>query len=211
MIKVVATDDHVMVLRGIETMLKNSGDITVIATYTNCDETLKGIQIEKPDVLLLDINLTDGNGIEFCKTLYKKYPDIHIIALTNFNETAFVKNIIRNGAKGYLLKNTDKNELESAIKKVYRGEQYLQKSIQKKLLDESFGITSRNTFIPKLTRREKEVLKLIVDELTTQEIADKLFISVKTVETHRSHLIQKLDVRNSAGLVRIAIEKGLIN
>jgi DNA-binding NarL/FixJ family response regulator len=209
MIKVAATDDHVMVLRGIETMLKASKDVTIIATYNNCDETYKGIQLEKPHVLLLDINLPECNGIEFCKKLQKEYPEIYIIALTNFNETAFVKNIIRNGAKGYLLKNTDKQELETAIKKVYRGEQYLQKSIQKKLLDESFGVTSRKTFIPKLTRREKEVLKLIVDELTNQEIAEKLFISVKTVETHRSHLIQKLDVRNTAGLVRIAIEKGL--
>lgn len=210
MIKVTATDDHAMVLRGIETMLKNSTEVTVIATYNNCKETSEGIKINKPDVILLDINLPDCNGIEFCKTLHKEYPDIYIIALTNFNETAFVKNIIRNGAKGYLLKNTDKQELETAIKKVYQGEQYLQKSIQKKLLDESFGITSRQSFIPKLTRREQEVLKLIVDELTTQEIAEKLFISVKTVETHRSHLIQKLDVRNTAGLVRIAIEKGLI-
>ena len=210
MIKVAATDDHTMVLRGIETMLKNSTEVTVVATYKNCDETYKGIRTNTPDVLLLDINLPDGNGIEFCKLLHKEYPDIHIIALTNFNETAFVKNIIRNGAKGYLLKNTDKQELETAIKKVYRGEQYLQKSIQKKLLEESFGITSRKSFIPKLTRREQEVLKLIVDELTTHEIAEKLFISVKTVETHRSHLIQKLDVRNTAGLVRIAIEKGLI-
>jgi len=209
MIKVTATDDHPMVLRGIETMLKNSSDIEVIATYNSCNETYLGIKASKPDILLLDINLPDCNGIEFCKTINKAYPEIFIIALTNFNETAFVKNIIRNGAKGYLLKNTDKNELETAIKKVYRGEQYLQKSIQKKLLDESFGITARKTFIPKLTRREKEVLKLIVDELTTQEIAEKLFISIKTVETHRSHLIQKLDVRNTAGLVRIAIEKGL--
>jgi len=211
MIKISVTDDHPMVLRGIETMLKNSTDIIVTATYTNCNETYLGIKTERPDILLLDINLPDCNGIEFCKAINKAYPEILIIALTNFNETAFVKNIIRNGAKGYLLKNVDKNELENAIKKVYRGEQYLQKSIQKKLLDETLGLTAKRTFIPKLTRREKEVLKLIVEELTTQEIADKLFISVKTVETHRSHLIQKLDVRNTAGLVRIAIEKGLTN
>lgn len=209
MIKVAITDDHNMVLRGIETMLKEFEDISVVATFKNCQETAIGIAINNPDVLLLDINLPDGSGIDLCKTLHKEYPKIRIIALTNFNETAFVKNIIRNGASGYLLKNADKEELERAIKKVYRGEQYLQKSIQQKLLNESLGNTTRKSFIPKLTRREKEILNLIVQEFTTNEIAEKLFISVKTVETHRSHLIQKLDVRNTAGLVRIAIEKGL--
>ncbi|WP_370478267.1 response regulator [Tamlana flava] len=211
MITVMAIDDHPMVLRGIETMLKNSHDVKIIASFKSCHEAYQSIKSDKPDILLLDINLPDCNGIEFCKILKKESSSIKVIALTNLNETSFVKNIIRNGAKGYLLKNTCKNELELAIKKVYKGEQYLQKSIQQRLLDESFGITSRKTFIPKLTRREKEVLKLIIDELTTQEIADKLFISTKTVETHRSHLIQKLDVRNTAGLVRIAIEKGLTN
>ena len=210
MIRVAATDDHAMVLRGIETMLKTSTEVIVVGTYKNCKDTSEGIVTSKPDVLLLDINLPDCSGVEFCKTLYKEYPKLHIIALTNFNETTFVKNIIRNGAKGYLLKNTDRNELEKAIKKVYKGEQYLQKSIQKKLLDESFGISSRKSFIPKLTRREQEILNLIAQEFTTNEIAEKLFISVKTVETHRSHLIQKLEVRNTAGLVRIAIEKGLL-
>lgn len=211
MIKVAITDDHNMVLRGIETMLKEFPEISVVATYTNCKETCDNIASSKPDVLLLDINLPDGSGIDLCKTLHKKYPKLHIIALTNFNETAFVKNIIRNGASGFLLKNTDRNELERAIKKVYKGEQYLQKSIQQKLLNESIGNATRKTFIPKLTRREHEILKLIVDELTTNEIAGKLFISVKTVETHRSHLIQKLEARNTAGIVRIAIEKGLLN
>lgn len=161
--------------------------------------------------MLLDINLPDYNGIDLCKTLCKENPKLLIIALTNFNETAFVKNIIRNGANGYLLKNTDRNELERAIKKVFNGEQYLQKSIQQKLLNESIGNTTRKTFIPKLTRREQEILNLIAEEFTTSEIAEKLFISVKTVETHRAHLIQKLEVRNTAGLVRIAIEKGLLN
>lgn len=211
MIRVAATDDHIMVLRGIETMLKNANDITIVGTYTNGEETLQGLSQSKPDVLLLDINLPDYNGIDLCKTLCKENPKLLIIALTNFNETAFVKNIIRNGANGYLLKNTDRNELERAIKKVFNGEQYLQKSIQQKLLNESIGNTTRKTFIPKLTRREQEILNLIAEEFTTSEIAEKLFISVKTVETHRAHLIQKLEVRNTAGLVRIAIEKGLLN
>lgn len=210
MIKLAITDDHAMVIRGIETMLKTSEDITIVGTFHSVEETINGLDSIFPDVMLLDINLPDGSGINLCKTILKKKPDIKIIALTNFNETAFVKNIIRNGAKGYLLKNTDKMELETAIKSVFKGDQYLQKSIQKKLLDESIGLSTKQTFIPKLTRREQEVLNLIVKEHTTNEIAEKLFVSVKTVETHRSHLIQKLGVRNTAGLVRIALEKGLI-
>jgi len=210
MIRIAATDDHNMVLRGIETMLKSCEDIEIITTYSNGEDTINGLPLSKPDVLLLDINLPDWNGIDLCKTILKTHPELHIIALTNFNETSFVKNMIKNGAKGYLLKNTNKNELKSAIKKVYKGEQYLQKSIQELLLNESIGITARNTFIPKLTRREQEILNLIAEEFTTNEIAKKLFVSVKTIETHRSHLIQKLEVRNTAGLVRIAIEKGLI-
>lgn len=209
MIRLAVTDDHNMVLRGIEKMLKNSQDIVIVGTFSNAESTLKELASVNPDVLLLDINLPDGNGIDLCKTILKDLPKLHILALTNFNETAFVKNIIRNGAKGYLLKNTDKIELELAIKKVYQGEQYLQKSIQKKILDESIGNSTTNTFIPKLTRREQEVLDLIISEHTTKEIAEKLFVSSKTVETHRSHLIQKLGARNTAGLVRIAIEKGL--
>jgi DNA-binding NarL/FixJ family response regulator len=210
MIRIAATDDHNMVLRGIETMLKKCEGIEVIATYTNGEDTINGLPISKPDVLLLDINLPDHNGIDLCKILLKSHPKLHIIALTNFNETSFVRSIIKNGAKGYLLKNTNKKELVSAIKKVYNGEQYLQKSIQELLLNESIGITVRNSFIPKLTRREQEVLNLIAEEFTTNEIAEKLFVSSKTVESHRSHLIQKLEVRNTAGLIRIAIEKGLL-
>ena len=210
MIRLAITDDHSLILKGIETLFKSSKDIAIVGTYSNAEKTVENLASTNPDVLLLDLNLPDGNGIYLCKSILKELPKLNIIALTNFDETAFVKNIIKNGAKGYLLKNTDKNELELAIKKVYNGEQYLQKSIQKKLLNESIGKTTRNNFIPKLTRREQEILNLISEEFTTNEIAEKLFVSAKTVETHRSHLIQKLEVRNTAGLVRIAIEKGLL-
>ena len=204
------TDVHFMFLKSIETMLKFSKDIDIVSTYPDAKKTLKNLASTNPDVLLLDLNLPDGNGVDLCKILLKKLPNLRIIALTSFGETALVKNIIKNGAKGYILKNTAKNELKSAIRKVYNGEQYLQKSIQKKLLYESVGKTTHNGFIPKLTRREQEILNLISGEFTTNEIADKLFVSTKTVETHRSHIIRKLEVRNTAGLVRIAIEKGLL-
>ena len=209
MIKVAVLDDHNMVLKGIESMLEGVEDIAVTATYTLGKQLLGEIDVEVPDVLLLDINLPDLNGIDICKKLLKKYPRLSILALSNYSEAGFIKNMLRNGAKGYLLKNTGKPELITAIETVYHGKQYLPLEIKDILLNDSIG-NSNMSFIPKLTRREKEVLSLIVKEHTTQEISEKLFISPKTVESHRNNLTQKLGVRNTAGLVRVALEKGLL-
>ncbi len=202
-------DDHTMVLRGLETMLEDSNSIKVKATYKKGQELLKNLQNNSYDVLILDINLPDINGIELCKRITKTYPNISIIGLSNYSETGFIKNMIRNGAKGYLLKNTSKDELEEAIKTVYKGETYLPSILKNKLLNESIGVKS-SSFIPKLTRREKEVLQLIAKEHTNEEIAQTLFITVKTIEAHRSNLILKMGVRNTAGLIRVAFEKGLL-
>ncbi len=210
MIKVAVLDDHNMVLRGIETMLEDSDVIKITATYDRGMQLSENIANNLPDVLLLDINLPDSNGIDLCKALTKEYPELAIIALSNYSETGFIKNMLRNGAKGYLLKNTDKQELITAITTVHKGTTYLPRVIQDILLNDSIGNTSQITFIPKLTRREKEVLNLIAKEHINQEIADLLFISSKTVESHRNNLIQKLGVRNTAGLMRVAIEKGLL-
>ncbi len=208
--KIAITDDHEMVLKGIETMLSDTQKITVVGTYANANETIKNIGKDNPDVLLLDINLPDFNGIDLCKQLTKTYPNLKIIALTNFDETSFVKRMLINGAHGYLLKNTNKTELIDAIKKVAKGEQYLQLDIQKKLLFQSIGKSANTTLVIKLTRREKEVLQAISEELTTKEISEKLFISPKTVETHRMNLMNKLGAKNSIGLIKIAIEKQLL-
>ena len=210
MIKVAICDDHNMVLRGIETMLEDTESITITATYSLGKQLLGEIEGNVPNVLLLDINLPDSNGLELCKELTKKYQDLSIIALSNYSETGFIKNMLRNGAKGYLLKNTDKQELILAITTVDNGHTYLPRSIQDILLNDSIGNPTQLTFIPKLTRREKEVLNLIAEEHTNQEIAELLFISTKTVESHRNNLIQKLAVRNTAGLIRVALEKGLL-
>ena len=211
MIRVAILDDHNMVLRGIETMLEDSDNIKIIDTYSRGLQLLENISNNIPNVLLLDINLPDSNGIDLCKELTKKHPELAIIALSNYSETGFIKNMLRNGAKGYLLKNTDKQELITAITTVYKGSNYLPRGIQDILLNDSIGNPSQTTFIPKLTRREKEVLNLIAKEHINQEIADILFISTKTVESHRNNLIQKLGVRNTAGLIRVAIEKGLLD
>lgn len=211
MIKISILDDHVMVVRGLESMLEDSKTIKIIATYCLGKQLLGEIINNTPDILLLDINLPDSNGLELCKELTKKYPKLKIIALSNYCETGFIKNMLRNGAKGYLLKNTDKQELITAITTIYTGDTYLPRAIQNILLNESIGSPQQDSFIPKLTRREKEVLNLISKEHTNQEIAKLLFVSTKTIESHRNNLIQKLRVRNTAGLIRVALEKGLID
>ena len=209
MIPIAITDDHTIVIEGIKTMLKLNKEIEVLQSFENLKDTFENLN-SAVKVLLLDINLPDGNGINACKELLEKHPDLKIIALTNFEDTVFIKQIIKNGAMGYLLKNTDKKELTEAIKSVIEGNRYLPKKISDILLNDSIGIQNSNYFVPKLTVREKEILTLIIQEFTTEEIAVKLFVSTKTVESHRSNLIQKLGVKNSAGLVRVAFEKGLV-
>ena len=133
-----------------------------------------------------------------------------VVMLTSFEETALVKTALRNGADGYLLKDAAEQDFLSAIENVLKGEQYIQKNVQDLMLKEAMGQKKDTSYIPKLTRREKEILQLIVDEKTTQEIADTLFLSVSTVETHRMNLISKLGVKNVAGLVKLTLERGLL-
>ncbi len=209
MIQIAITDDHTIVIEGIKNMLQSNKEIEVLQTFENLKDTFENLTVSV-EVLLLDINLPDGNGINACKELLEKHKDLKIIALTNFEDSIFIKQILKNGAMGYLLKNTSKTELTEAIKEVKKGNRYLPKKISDILLNDSIGIESSKYFIPKLTSREKEILSLIIKEFTTDEIAEELFVSVKTVESHRSNLMQKLGAKNSAGLVRVAFEKGLL-
>lgn len=209
MIKIAITDDHTVVIEGIKTMLKSSKEIEVVQSFENLKDTFENLD-SSIEILLLDINLPDGNGVNACKELLFKRKNLKIIALTNFEDSVFIKQILKNGAMGYLLKNTSKAELTDAIKDVIKGNRYLPKKISDILLNDSIGIENSSYFLPKLTSREKEILALIIKEYTTEEIATKLFVSSKTVESHRSNLMQKLGAKNSAGLVRVAFEKGLV-
>lgn len=211
MIKIAITDDHTVIIEGIQSMLKMESSIQIIGEYATAVATQIGFQNNLPDVHLLDINLGDTNGIQLCKKLTTLYPSLKIIALTNYEETSFIRQMIKNGAKGYLLKNTNRKGLIEAIHTVFEGGIFLPKNLQEQLLNESLGQNHSISFIPKISRREKEVLRLVVAEHTTEEIAKKLFVTKKTVEAHRSNLIQKLGVRNVAGLVRVTMEKGLLD
>ncbi|MDQ3142404.1 MAG: response regulator transcription factor [Bacteroidota bacterium] len=215
MIKVVIADDHTMFVDGIESILKNESNIKVIDRCFDGKSVFQILKNKAVDVLLLDINLPEMNGIEVAKKISKENYKVKILALSMYNEESFVSEILKNGALGYVLKNTGQLELIKAIETVAAGETYFSpevtETIMGSLLKKTTTKKSSTTFIPKISRREKEVLQLIVKELTTQEIADKLFISLKTVESHRSSLISKLGVRNTAGLVRAAYEHKLLD
>lgn len=209
-IRIAITDDHPLVLQGIKSMLDETKEVAVVGSFSNGQKTIDQIQKVNADVLLLDINLPDINGIDLSKKLLKDFPELKIIALTNFDDISFVRRMLKNGVHGYLLKNTDKIEILKAIKAVLSGDIYVQKEIYSKLLLQKKPTAISNGLNIKLTRREHEVLVAISEELTTQEISEKLFISPKTVETHRTNIMSKLGAKNSVGIIKIAIEKELL-
>jgi DNA-binding NarL/FixJ family response regulator len=140
----------------------------------------------------------------------KQYPDIKVIAFSSFDDTHYIRQVLRNGASGYVLKNADQQSIVAAIHTVMEGEEFIDESIKKLLIHESITGQRRSMYEIPLTKREKEILKLIAEENTNQQIADTLFISLRTVETHRLNITQKLGVKNAAGLVKEAIRRGLI-
>jgi DNA-binding NarL/FixJ family response regulator len=208
-IKVAITDDHPIVANGLKKILDDFANIDVVAVYTTGNEMLKEVGTALPDVMLLDMNLPDLEGPDLARQLLKKFPAIKIIVLTSSDVTVQVKKMLQIGCQGYLLKDSDDKTIVQAIETVYGGGQFLSPVIQQQLVNDMFRTKNQkqNTL---LTRREKEVLQLITQEFTNQEIADKLFISLHTVDNHRSSLLQKLDAKNTAGLVKKAIENGLV-
>ena len=213
MIRVMIADDHNMFVEGVESILYGIDNIQVVAKCYTGPEVFEKLATTPADVILLDINLPVMNGIEVCQKLNKEYPDVKVLALSMHNEESYVTEILKYGAQGYILKNTGKKELIHAIETIQNGQSYFSEevteTIMKSLVNQRTGNKKSAVVAPKISRREKDVLELIVKEHTTQEIADTLFISLKTVESHRRSLLTKLGVRNTAGLVRVAIENQL--
>lgn len=206
MIKVGLTDDHEVVRRGICDMLESSDVLEVQHCWSTAKETMEGIPTSGIDVLLLDINLPDLQGDQLCARIKLHWPSLKIIGLSTFDQSVVVKDLMDAGASGYLTKEASLQDIEYAVACVMRGEQYLSDDIQKR-----FDKMDSESRAVRLTRREEDILKLISNEMTTKEIADRLNLSEKTVESHRSHLFQKLGVRNIAGLVREAILRGYVS
>jgi Response regulator containing a CheY-like receiver domain and an HTH DNA-binding domain len=209
MITIGIVDDHSLIISGLAHMLGDLPDYPILFTANNGKQLMLELERQQPSVLLLDIELPDSNGIELCSDVLKKYPELPIVALTNHDEVVYVKKMMRSGAKGYLLKGTDKQNLLNAINAVYAGEQFLDRQVEQAILQQTLS-GRRTSVVVKLTKRENEILALIANEYSNQEIADKLFLSVRTVESHRHSLNQKLNIKNSAGLVKEAYLRGLI-
>lgn len=196
-------DDHYMVVEGIRSLLQDEQDLVWLGHAMDGLSCFRQLETLKPDIVFMDINLPDISGIELCKTVKKKLPQTKILGLSTYNQQAIIHNMMENGASGYLLKNASKEELLEAIKTVKSGGQYLCLEATRSLLEPGYER-------PVITRREKEVLILICDGLTNPEIAEKLFISLPTANTHRKSLLAKFGAKNVAALVKTAVQEGFV-
>ena len=199
-IKVFVTDDHYMVVEGLRSLLQNEKNIEWLGHASNADSCLAFLHKQLPDVILMDINMPGKSGIELCKAVKEKYPSVLVIGLSTFNQQSFIQKMMENGASGYVLKNATQEELMEAIQAVAIGKTYLSEEAATSLRKYA------ESEIPVITRREKEVLGLIADGMTNNEIAQKLFISTTTVDSHRKNLLTKFEAKNTALLIRTAAQ-----
>jgi DNA-binding NarL/FixJ family response regulator len=210
---VLIADDHEIVRYGISTYLSSADDIEIIGEASSGEECIQIFKDTHPDLCLLDIGMPDQNGIETAGKIRELNPDTKILILSMYINKQILQDVLKTGINGYLLKNTEKDELLIGIRAVMKGQQVFSDSISD-LMKESFLQNSQQpqkAHTGKLTDRELEILRLIVDGLTSKQIAEKLYISPRTVDTHRANLMQKLELNNIAELVRFAIQNGLVS
>jgi DNA-binding NarL/FixJ family response regulator len=198
-------DDHFMVIEGIRSLLQHESGIEWTGHASNASSCLAFLRQQQPDVILMDINLPDKSGIDLCKEVKDKYPSIFILGLSTFNQESFISKMMDNGASGYILKNATKEELLEAVDTVMRGNLFLSTDAAQQI-----RLAADKPGLPVVTRREKEVLELIAEGCTNAEIAQRLFVSVSTIDTHRKNLLEKFNVRNTASLVKMAMQWQII-
>ncbi|MHC5353405.1 response regulator [Myroides sp. LJL115] len=208
MIHIAITDDHPLLLEGLTTILSKEENFQVVGCYADAQKMHQGLAQTSVDVLLLDINLPDANSIELIEPLKQKYPDLHIIIISVHNEYAVINSVMQQGAKGYIQKNASVEYIIEAIHSIMAGETFLCPQTQEVIQKKADGALNS---VPKLTRREKEILLEAAQGLTTSEMAEKLFISPHTVESHRKNLIEKFGTKNLSSAIKLATEYGLIS
>lgn len=213
-IRVLLADDHTLIRSGIATLLQSSKDILIVGEAADGEEAVRQTGELRPDVVVIDLSMPKLSGIEATKILKRKYPEANVLVLTMHENEEYVFQILKSGASGYVLKSAGKDELTSAIRAAARGEKYFSPRISQLMAEGYLKRVDRkspeaeSTEVP-LTRREREILALVVKGRTNQQIADQLFISPRTVDTHRTNIMQKLDIHDLANLVRYAIENKL--
>ena len=203
-INILLVDDHSMVIEGMKAILKKIPMVHIAATTANALEAIAELRKKHVDLAFVDINLPDISGIELCKKIKSEFPLIHVIGLSTFKQRSYVSQMITNGASGYLLKSATREEIEEAIETVLKGRMYFSTDINNATPAMPQGEA------PTLTRREKEILKLIAEGRKSNEIAEQLFLSPYTVDTHRKNLLTKFDVTNTALLIKKAAEFELL-
>ena len=204
-INILIVDDHPMVLEGLRSLLSGIGYLQIAGIATNAFEAIDVIKNTAVQVAIVDINLPDINGIELTKKIKTEYPAIKVLAMSTFNERSYISQMIQNGASGYLVKSASKEEIEEAILTAYEGKLYLSMNIN------TVDIAKQlSTQLPAISTREKEVLSLIADGLTNQQIAAQLFISLHTVESHRKNLLIKFEANNTATLIKLAVKYNIV-
>lgn len=214
MIRVLIAEDHLMVRAGIRALLENAGDIHVMGEASNGQEAIDMVQEKKPDVLIMDIMMPRMNGIQAAENIRDLKLPTNILILSMYSDAGFVHQALQYGVKGYVLKSSVSDELLWAVRAVASGKTYLSSPISEILVESTINPLPRGKDIDpiaSLSPREKEILQLIAEEHTSSEIATLLFISEKTVEKHRAKLMEKLNVRNLAGLVRMAVKYRLVD
>jgi len=216
LITVLIVDDHKIIRDGIKSLLQDVENIKILGEASNGLEAIEFFKNQPTDVVIMDIRMPEMSGIETTKYLTENYPGVKVLALTMHDEEAFIYKMLNAGASGYLLKNVGKEEFVTAINKIYKGENYFSLDMATKMITNLMFAKPNDTAEHvedndmQLTKREIEVIKLIAEGLTSQDIADKLFISPRTVDTHRRNLLQKLNVKNTAELIKFAIKHNIV-
>src|SRR5665647_619590 len=207
MIRVFIVDDHPVVIEGIHSLLQNEKDIEWAGHAMNAQSCLGFFVNNTADVVLMDISMPGMDGVELCSVMKKKYAGIMILGLSTFNQGLYIKKMMENGASGYILKNSSREELIEAIHAVHNGDIFFSGEVGKALTEYQ---KYSKTELPLLTPREKEVLELIAEGYTNPQIAEKIFLSPFTVDSHRKNLLAKLNVKNTAMLIKLAVENKLL-
>ena len=211
-IKILIADDHQLFREGLMTLLSGALNIEIVAQAENGKQTIEKAKTLSPDIILMDIGMPIINGIEATGILQTEAPKIKVIALTMHSEKHFIKGMLEAGACGYLFKNCAYDELIDAINTVYAGKKYLSDDITEFIIHDYIGKPkNKQEDDPQLSAREMEILKLIADGKTSREISELLFVSIKTIGTHKQNILNKLNMNSTADLVKYAIKKGLIS